>query len=305
VQSGLIFDVERYSTQDGPGIRTTVFLFGCPLSCTWCHNPESQGGAPFVHHRAERCIACGECVEACPQEALSLGESGVVVDGGLCRVCANCVAVCPAGARELVGRRVTVEEVLELVERDRLFYDQSGGGVTFSGGEPLAQPAFLLELLEECGRRGLHRAVDTTGLATAEDLEAVAGQTDLFLYDLKLVDPGRHLAATGVPSEPLLANLRALCAAGAQVEVRMPLVGGVSDGTEEVEGAASFLCSLEPPPRVTLLPFHRAARGKHREFARPWRLDGAGEVSEERVREVAAHLARHGLRVRIGGAPRP
>jgi len=300
LRTGLVFDVRKYSIHDGPGIRTTVFFKGCPLACWWCHNPESQGRAPFVHYDASRCLGCQECVRACPEGALSLSAGGIVTDRSLCRERGECVAVCPAEARRRVGRRVTVAELLAELESDRLYYDESGGGVTFSGGEPLLQWEFLLEALAACGARDLHRAVDTTGLAAPAVLLRVAAQTDLFLYDIKTMDPELHRRATGVRLRPILDNLERLLGAGAQVRIRIPLIPGVTTD-ESIAETGAFLATLPRIEGVSLLPFHRSARDKHRKFDMPWLLESDDDIPGERVAAWSALMARHGFRVTIGG----
>lgn len=300
MRTGLVFDVQKYSIHDGPGIRTTVFFKGCPLSCWWCHNPESQGRTPFVHYTRERCLACGTCVEACPSGALTLNGNGVVTDAARCEVHGVCATVCPAEARRLIGRRVTVEELVDELEGDRLFYDESGGGVTFSGGEPLQQWRFLTDLLVACGERDLHRAVDTTGFASPEVLMFVAEETDLFLYDLKLMDSDLHRRTTGVPLAPIVENLRLLLSAGARVRIRVPLIPGVTTDAG-IDRTGALLASLPPVEGVNLLPFHRSARDKHRKFDMPWRLESDEAIPGERVAAWTARLEDRGLQVAIGG----
>lgn len=299
-RTGLVYDVQKYSVHDGPGIRTTVFFKGCPLSCWWCHNPESRGRAPFVHYARDRCLGCETCVRACPTGALSINGNGVVTDTARCEVRGVCAEVCPAEARRLIGRRVTVEELVGELERDRLYYDESGGGVTFSGGEPLQQWRFLTDLLAACGERDLHRAVDTTGYTSPEVLMCVAKETDLFLYDLKVMDPRVHRRTTGVPLEPILANLRLLLSAGARVRIRIPLIPGVTTD-ESIGRTGSLLASLPPVEGVNLLPFHRSARDKHRKFDMPWRLESDEPIPDERVSAWTARLEDRGLQVAVGG----
>jgi pyruvate formate lyase activating enzyme len=298
---GRIFDLRRYSIHDGPGIRTTVFLQGCPLSCAWCHNPEGRRLSPFIHLHPDRCIGCAKCVEICPEEALDLTNDGVRTDLDRCLACGTCTEVCPALARELVGREWSATEVVAEVEKDRPFFEQSSGGVTFSGGEPLSQPEFLLELLRGCGARGLHRAVDTSGFAPRPVVDRIAEETDLFLFDLKLMDSRRHPRITGVPNDQILANLRHLSGTGAALQLRIPLIGGINDDDENIERMIGFIAILPSRPAVTLLPFHASARDKHRRFSMPWRLEGSGAVSEEKVRDIAGGFDEVGLRVEIGG----
>lgn len=298
--TGLVFDVQKYSVHDGPGIRTTVFFKGCSLSCQWCHNPESQGRTPFVHYDRAKCLGCAACVEACPTDALTLTRDGIVTDATRCRVHGECGQVCPAEARRLIGRQVTVEDLVAELERDRLYYEESGGGVTFSGGEPLQQWRFLGEVLAACGDRDLHRAVDTTGFASPQALMHVARETDLFLYDLKVMDPEVHRRVTGVPLAPILDNLRLLLEEGARVRIRIPLIPGVTTEAS-IEETASLLASLPPVDGVNLLPFHRSARDKHEKFGMPWLLESDDEIPDEQVSAWSARLEGRGLRVAVGG----
>lgn len=300
MSTGLIFDIKRYSVHDGPGIRTTVFLKGCPLTCWWCHNPESRDPAPVLHFDAERCLGCHACVAACPEGAAIALEGSSSTDLDRCVVAGACAEACPSEARQIVGRRYTPEEVVAEVVRDRVFFDESGGGVTFSGGEPLLQWSFLLETLELCGRQGLHRAVDTTGASSPDVLMKVARHTDLFLYDLKVMDPARHREVTGTPLRTITNNLVRLLSAGARVWIRIPLVPGVSDG-DNLDHAATFLEGLDGVEAVHLLPFHPPARDKHRRFGVDWRLPDDLALPDGYAEEAAHRLRRHGLNVVVGG----
>ena len=298
MKSGTIFDIKRYAVHDGPGIRTTVFFKGCPLRCPWCHNPESQSSSPTVLYRHNLCVACGRCVEACPKGALRLTESGVVRDFALCSGCGSCTEVCPSGAMERVGRRISSEELLAEIERDVPFFDESGGGVTFSGGEPLAQPEFLSEMLALCAEREIHRTVDTCGFADPKILAKIAGKTDLFLFDIKIIDTELHRKVTGQGNGRILENLRWLTDGGCRVEVRIPLIPAMTDGRDNIEAAAALLCSLVNPPTVRLLPFHRTALEKYKRFGMevPSGYDG-NQLSEIDMQGAARLLEIRGLRV--------
>ena len=249
--SGRIFNVQRFSIHDGPGVRTTVFLKGCPGRCFWCHNPESQSPAREVIRLAGRCIGCGACSEVCPLAADGRVSERVPPE---CRVCGACVGSCPTGARQVLGRDVSVGELLAEVLRDRPFFEESDGGITFSGGEPLRQPAFLISALEACKDAGLHTALDTCGYGCREDLLAAAELSDVVLFDLKHSEPRRHFEATGLPLEPILDNLRALCSLHGHVWLRLPIVPGFNDGHDDVEraaelrGRAALGSTGQPPP---------------------------------------------------------
>lgn len=304
-QTGLVFDIQRYSIHDGPGIRTTVFLKGCPLACPWCHNPESQTAGPELMLWPDRCILCESCLATCPQGAISSSggepERRVRTDLQRCRLCGECVEACVAGAREIVGRLMTVEEVLSRVERDLPFYDQSGGGVTFSGGEPLAQPEFLSALLQACRALEIHTTVDTCGYAPWHVVDHLRSCVDLFLYDLKLMDEARHYKITGVSNEPILENLRALAAAGQRLRVRVPVIPGVNDDRANVHALGAFVAALPGQIGIDLLPYHATARDKYRRLGRTYPLLDLQPATESHMTAVAARLRALGNDVRIGG----
>lgn len=297
--SGLIFNIMRFSVHDGPGIRTTVFFKGCPLSCCWCHNPESQSFGASLMYFPERCRLCGDCMAACPHGAIGR-VNGVVTVSDACRLCGTCAETCRAEARQLAGRRMTLSEVLAGIERDVVFFDESGGGVTFSGGEPLAQPQFLEALLSACRERGIHTTLETCGFAQRAVLLRLAEQVDLILYDLKLVDPAKHEMFTGAPSTPILRNLEALSEAGRPVVVRIPIVPGINDGDEDVRAFGDFLAPLRIR-RVDLLPYHRTGADKYRRLGMPYKLPDVPSPSSDRMRQVADSLEAAGFVVKIGG----
>jgi pyruvate formate lyase activating enzyme len=292
--AGRVFNIQRYSLHDGPGIRTTVFLKGCPARCLWCHNPESQSFGPEVLVVETRCVSCGACATACAHGAPPPGSP-------LCTACGACVEACPAGARQLVGRETTVDAVMEEVLRDRVFYDESGGGVTFSGGEPLAQPEFLHALLAACRAASLPTAVDTCGFASRERLLALAPLVDLFLFDVKLVDDARHRALTGLPAAPILDNLRALGAAHGNVWIRVPVVPGHTDAEADVAATAALVASLPGVRRVCLLPYHRTGAPKASRLGRAYALPEIVPPPPESLETLAALFRDRGLAVQIGG----
>jgi len=298
--TGVVFNIMRFAVNDGPGIRTTVFLKGCPLRCLWCHNPESISPEPELFLRADRCIRCGACVEACQQAAIRREGGMVVTDRRLCRRCGRCVEACWSDARAVVGREMTVEEVLEEVSRDTVFHDASGGGVTFSGGEPLLQHEFLMALLEGCRDRGIRTAVDTSGHADPAVLDRVADVTDLFLYDLKLFDEERHCRFTGVSNRLILENLRTLAARQARVVVRVPLIPGVNDDDENIRAIGGLVASLGIG-RIELLPYHEAGLAKYDRVGRACALREVTQPSPARMEQVAALLRQHVAAVAVGG----
>ena len=295
---GLVLNIMRYATHDGPGIRTTVFLKGCPLRCLWCHNPESQRTGPEIMFSDTRCVRCGECIPNCEHDALSWRE-GPVRDQDRCTLCGRCIEACPADARRLAGREMTVPELVRELEKDRIFYEESDGGITFSGGEPFSQPEFLEEALGALGARGIHRAVDTSGLVAADTLLRLSPKIDLFLYDLKALNDERHTQLTGVSNRIILSNLRALAGTGADIVIRVPLVAGMNDGPDEIEATGDFLAGLALR-RVDLLPYHEIGRDKYRRLGRAVPPQTLAAPASTRVQEIAERLTRGGLLVRIG-----
>jgi pyruvate formate lyase activating enzyme len=299
--SGLVFNIQKYSVHDGPGIRTTVFLKGCPLHCPWCHNPEGIAYRPEIVVLESRCIGCGQCRLACRHGAVSPGEGALPSRIDLCELCGACVEACPTEGRQIVGQERSVGEVLETVLQDRVFYEESGGGVTFSGGEPLSQPEFLMELLVSCRERGLHTAVDTCGLARVDHLLAIAPLTDLFLYDLKFIDDAKHAHYTGVSNAVILSNLQALGGAHAQIWLRIPVIPGINDSQADLEAAARFAASIPTVRQVNLLPFHRNGLPKARRLGRDDTLAEVQPPSSEGMERARAPFASLGLAVQTGG----
>ena len=300
VTTGTIFHVERFAVHDGPGIRTAVFLKGCPLRCWWCHSPESQARDPEPFTRLDRCIRCGQCLDACAHDAVLPADEGYNVVRAQCAVCGACARLCPSGARDIYGRPVTVEELLAEIERDVPFFDRSGGGVTFSGGEPLMQPGFLGAALAACRARRLHTAVETAGFAPSSVVEAVAGDTDLFLYDLKLVDDARHRRATGASNALILDNLRWLARTHPAVRVRVPLVPGETDDQANLAAIGALVASMGLP-RVDLLPYHSAGLAKYRRLGREAPRPDVQPPSPAALAGAARTLESFGLTVHLGG----
>ncbi len=298
----LIFDIKRYSINDGPGIRLTIFFKGCPLNCRWCHNPESLSMRTQKLYTRSKCIVCGECVKACPNQACLLSKGGIVTDAERCQTCGTCAKVCPSLATEMSGRFYSVAELMGIIENEIPFFDQSGGGVTFSGGEPLMHTPFLLELLKACGERQLHRAVDTSGYGKTADLVAIAEQTDLFLFDLKLMDAELHRKFTGVDNSLILDNLKALATAGAQIEIRVPLIAGLNDDRQNLEQMATFVAQLPGPrPTLSFLPFHNVAENKYPKLGQIYDISEMAVPGTKRLQQAVDICAAHGLIASVGG----
>lgn len=296
MSDGIITKIQRFSVHDGPGIRTSVFLKGCPLFCWWCHNPETQEFAPERLHDRHRCIRCEACVRACTPGATRIVEGKPAREAALCTECRACAEACPVHALELAGDRVTVAQVMATVLRDRLFYDETGGGVTLTGGEPTSQPDFLRDLLAACTEEGIHTATDTCGYAPWSVFEAILPITSLFLYDLKIADDNKHKEFTGVSNRGIVDNLSRLIAVGAAVEVRMPLIAGVNDSDDDVRAALGVL-STAGVRRLRVLPYHHTGSHKYEKLGQEYRLTPAAAPSDERVGEIKRMMEAGGLTV--------
>jgi pyruvate formate lyase activating enzyme len=299
---GIIFDIARYSIHDGPGIRTTVYMKGCPLNCLWCHNPEGIRPEPQISYLKNRCIGCGNCISVCPHGAISCEEDGSIrIDYSKCAACGDCAEQCNSLALELVGKEMSVGELVSAVERDKAFYEESGGGVTFSGGEPFMQPDFLLEALTECRKRGIRTAVETCGFCDSQILMDAAEKTGLFLFDVKLMDSNRHKKATGVPNEQILENLSRLIEKGYNVTVRFPLIPGINDDGENIDSLGRFLSGMKRIPALHILPFHGLGREKALRFGGEYKMTDCKPPETKDVEEIADNLRKRKIQVIIGG----
>ena len=298
--SGLIFNIQKFSLHDGPGIRTTVFLKGCPLDCWWCHNVESQGSGKEPLLRLERCSGCGGCVVSCPQGAVSMVGGKSATDRGACVRCGECQVYCPENGRSICGQEMSVAKVVAEVLKDQVFYQRSGGGVTFSGGEALAQLDFLAAALAECKAQGLHTVVDTSGAVPWASFERVLPLTDLFLYDLKLMDDVAHRTYTGVSNRGLLENLRRLSAATDAIWIRFPVIPSINDGAENIRQSIEFLRAMRFR-QLNLLPYHDLGKGKAAQLGRAYRMQGVTPPSAEGLEALRAQFAAAGFSVVTGG----
>lgn len=296
---GVIFNIQRYSLHDGPGIRTIPFFKGCPLSCKWCSNPESQRPNPELLFKKNDCIHCGKCLEACQHQALSI-TAPHFIDRQRCVNCGDCTRVCPTGALEMKGKRITVREVIQELQKEENVYRRSGGGITLSGGEPLAQPEFARELLKACKEKGWHTAIETTGLTSAQTIEDVFPYIDLALTDIKAINPAVHRCNTGVDNQRILENLIRISFITKTI-VRIPLVPGVNDNREEIHAIAEFARLMSNVDTIHLLPYHTYGENKYTLLGREYPMGDAPSVPEETVNILKREIESLGFQCHIGG----
>lgn len=299
---GLISRIQKYSTKDGPGNRNTVFLKGCTLRCQWCSNPELIHPRPELLYTSSNCISCGLCIDVCPHEALSYDDDDlIIVDREKCVGSGECVEVCPSEALELVGKEITVRDLVAELMKDGVFYQTSGGGVTFSGGEPLCQPGFVRQVAEELSKQGVHTALDTAGDIPWNQFEEVLDVIDLVLYDIKTVDRDLHKQLTGRDNDLIIENARKLSKKNIPMHMRLVVVPGLNDSLEDLTERMEFITSLENVEQVDLLPYHRYGVGKYAQLGMDYQLRDVEEYSDEQIETFRSHIAPYGIPVTVGG----
>lgn len=295
-----IFNIQKFSIHDGPGIRTTVFFKGCPLRCLWCHNPESQQTEKEMLYDREKCVLCGNCVRVCTEGAVKIENNSVTTDMDKCSGCGKCVTYCIPGARQIAGREYTVHEVLNEVIKDIVFYDKSKGGVTLSGGEPLIHIDFVEELLRNLKERSIHTAVDTSGAVSFENLKRAAAYTDVFLYDIKLMDDEKHAEYIGMSNKLILDNLKRLSQIHININLRMPIIEGINADEDHIEQTIEFIEGLNIQ-KVNLLPYHDIARHKYKKLGLDYMDDRMSKPSDEKMNRFKEMFEKKGYKVKIGG----
>jgi pyruvate formate lyase activating enzyme len=299
---GLVFNIQRFSIHDGPGIRTTVFLKGCPLRCPWCSNPESHACSPELLLREVKCIQCGKCQDICPEQAITVTQSGIKVNREKCSNCLKCVQACTPRALEAIGQWLTSDEVMDTVLKDASYYKRTDGGMTLSGGEPLVQWQFALSILKKAKENGLNTTLDTTGYSKWHPFEKVLQNTDLVLYDLKQLDPAKHQAVTGIPNELILENLKkTLTETSVNVWLRIPVIPQFNNSLENMSRVTSFIENLpRMPEKVSLLPFHKFAAGKYHSLGKNYEFADVPLLEDQEIEEYKAFIASQGINVDIG-----
>ena len=300
MKKGLIFDIKRYAIHDGPGIRTTIFFKGCDLRCVWCHNPEGQLPNIELAYNINRCRGCKECIEICPENALFWKEH-ININRDKCNLCGKCTENCAAEALEMIGRKMGMEEIMREIEKDKAFYEESNGGVTFSGGEPLLQPDFLKVILEECTKRKIHTAVDTCGYASQNVIDDICSFVNLFLYDIKIMNDEKHIKYTGVSNKIILKNLKYLVKKGANIEVRIPIIPNINDDKDNINRIANFLCTLSGIKIISILPYHEEGSEKYMRLNRRYMMEDVRSVKKEKIQEIKDILEEYKFKVKIGG----
>jgi len=296
---GIIFNCQRFSLQDGPGIRTTIFLKGCPLRCLWCSNPESQSFSTEIAHNDVLCNQCGECINVCPTNAISLKAKGISINRNQCNNCGSCVNVCYFGALKIFGEEKTIPQLITEIAKDIAYYRNSGGGVTLSGGEPLAQPDFAIELLRRCHDFGVHTAIDTCGYVNFDAFIEIIKFCDLILYDIKQTDTIIHKKFTGVDNNIILNNLEKVLYNGARVIIRIPVIPGANNTEENISSICKELIKFNTITEINLLPYHRLGIHKYKMLDRQYMMHNVTSSSMEKIDKLKNIIDGFGLECKI------
>ena len=300
MKKALIFNIQKFSVHDGPGIRTTIFFKGCPLTCQWCHNPESQSYQKEILIDSDRCSLCGRCEEHCSQQAIHKINGKVLYDKSKCNYCGSCMDYCYNNVREIAGQEYTVPELMIEIQKDKVFYEQSGGGVTLSGGEVMTQIDFVHELVQSCKAQGITVVIDTCGYVPRENFLRILGEVDLFLYDIKIMESNKHQQYMGKDNSLILENLKLLSSNGAVIQLRLPLIEGINTNDEHIQMIINFISDLSIHS-INLLPYHHMGKDKYKKLQLEYPLEEFSRPSEERLREIQTMFIKKNYQVKIGG----
>lgn len=298
---GNIFNIQKYSIHDGPGIRTTVFFKGCPLKCKWCHNPESQSFNNEIMFFKDKCIGCGFCLKACKNKVISFNSNSINFNKDKCTLCGQCCEDCPTTAMSMVGERKSSDDIINEILKDKIFYDESKGGVTFSGGEPLSQKDFLKELLIKCKNKGINTVVDTSGFGEEETIRDISPYVDLFLYDLKVIDNEKHNKYVGVSNEKILKNLKLLTDLNKRIFIRIPIIPTVNDSKKDIEDFINTLKNIRGIEEINILPYHNISSEKYKRLNKKYELEEIEAPTDGKMEEIKKAFEKEGFKVKIGG----
>ncbi|MBR2879862.1 MAG: glycyl-radical enzyme activating protein [Oscillospiraceae bacterium] len=296
--TGTVFNIQRYSIDDGPGVRTTVFVKGCPLKCAWCSNPESQSFAPQLSYRYTSCKRCGQCIDKCPQGTLSMGENGLEIDRSKCISCGTCTKKCLFGALSISGKSMTAVEAFNVVNRDKDYYEGIGG-CTCSGGEILSQPDFVAAVFRLCRENGIHTNADTSGFGSREALKKIMEYADMFYYDMKILDSDLHKKWTAVGNEIILDNLRYVVQSGIPVVIRIPLIPGINATENDIHDFARTVSEYAPSALVSMLSYHEYGKNKYRMIGQEYLMPETPSMTEEEKENALRIVSSYGLQCKI------
>ncbi|MTI68554.1 MAG: glycyl-radical enzyme activating protein [Firmicutes bacterium] len=300
MKKSIIMNIQKFCVHDGPGIRTTIFFKGCPLNCIWCHNPESQRFNKEIMFDYEKCSKCGECIKRCKSKALSIKKGIIHYDPSLCNFCGVCIDFCINNARSLVGKVFSVSELLKEIEKDMIFYEESGGGVTLSGGEAMEQIDFIKDLVKQCKSKGISIAIDTCGYTPFENFEKIFDYVDIFLYDIKLINSNKHKKYVGVYNELILKNLKKLSDKGANIHLRLPLIEPINTSDDDIYNLLDYLKDINIS-KINLLPYHKIGGHKYKKLNIKYDFKSMKKPSDKRLEEIKLLFKNNNYNVKIGG----
>lgn len=297
---GIIFDIKKFAVHDGPGIRTTVFMKGCPLKCIWCHNPEGINISKEIIYYDYKCLNCQKCIQICPNNAIYKKNNKIITLNQNCNICQKCVEECPSNSRQIIGQVISVGQLIKEIEKDFIYFDSSKGGVTFSGGEPFMQPAFLTKILQECKNRDIHTTIDTSGYVESKIFSNIIDKVDLFLYDLKLLNDKQHKIYTGVSNQLIKSNLKKLTQSKKDVIIRYSLIPKITDTKDNIKLLIDFISTLKNINEIDLLPFHNVSE-KYNRLGKEYKMENTQSPTSKNVVLIKEIMEENGYYVKIGG----